>query len=326
MAGTVLCVDPDDEGQTATATALREATGREVTACPSLAAARDALTPAVDCVVSEFELPDGSGLDLLAAVRETAPDAGFVLFTDADLETIETGALDDGIGEYVSKGAPNARTRLADLVDHTVRFRTQTAYPLPEDEAERVEALAAYQPVLDEVEAGFDRLTSLASDLLDVPMAAIGMMDAHEQSFVACYGVDFGVFPREETICTYALLEPGITTISDLRTDPRFADNEGLESYGLRAYASAPLTTPDGHVVGTFCIYDDGAREWTDEDREHLRLLAGEAMEVLELRRQLRAARESTDATEPNDERTVTAPAGGGGSEEDAADAEEDPT
>lgn len=322
MAGTVLCVDPDDEARRATGTALRDATGREVTTCPDLAGARDALTATVDCVVTEFELPDGTGLDLLAAVRETAPDAGVVLFTDADIDDIGTGGLDDGIVEYVPKGAPNAHARLADLVDHTVCFRTQTAYPLPESENERVGALEAYRPVLGAVEAPFDRLTTLASDLLSVPVSTIGIIDDHEQSYMACCGLDVGALPREETVCTYTILESGVTTIEDLREDPRFSDNEGLETLDLRSYASANLTTPDGQVIGTVCVFDHVPRDWTAKDGEHLRLLAAEAMEVLELHRRLHEAEAATDP--PDGGLTVTTPAGGGGPDEDE-DTEEGP-
>jgi GAF domain-containing protein len=307
MSGTVLCVDPDKEARTATASVLEDA-GLTVTACPDLAAAVDALTDGVDCVVSEFELPDGSGLDLLAAVRERVPDASFVLFTDAEPDEIDSSPLEGAVTEYVPKGGPRARAQLADLVQHSVTFRTQTAYPLPDDEHDRLAVLEAYRPVLTEAEASFDRLTTLLSDLLDVPMAAIGIVDEHEQEFVACYGVDFGIFPREDTVCTYALLEPGVTTINDLSEDPRFASNEGLDVHGLRAYASANLVTPEGCVVGTICAYDNVPREWTDEDREHLRLFAAEAMEVLELRRQLYDCRGDDADT---DRRLDAVPAGG---------------
>ncbi|WP_276259421.1 GAF domain-containing protein [Haloglomus litoreum] len=286
MTGTVLYVDPDEEARGATTPALEDA-GLAVTACADLDTAVDALDDATDCVVTEFELPDGTGLDLLTAVRERTPDAGFVLFTDADPDDIGTSALAGAVTEYVPKGSPNAHELLADLLRHTVAFRSQTAYPLPDDESERVAALDAYRPVLEAVQPAFDRLTALASDLLDVPMATIGVVDDREQEFLACYGVDLDIVPREQTVCTYALLEPGVTTIPDLAEDPRFADNEALDTYGLRAYASANLITPEGRVVGTFCAYDSVPRDWTDDEREHLRLLAAEAMETLDLRRRL---------------------------------------
>lgn len=316
----VLCVDPDEGARSDTAATLEDL-GATVTACADLETAVDELDAAIDCVVSEFELPDGTGLDLLATLRERHPDTAFVLFTDTDPDSVDTDALTGAITEYIPKGAPNAHHQLADLVQHTVAFRTQTAYPLPDDEAERVAALDAYRPVLAAAEPTFDRLTTLAGDLLDVPMTAVGIIDDREQEFLACYGVDFGVFPREETVCTYALLEPGVTTIPDLADDPRFAGNEGLESYDLRAYASANLTTPDGRVVGTFCAYDRVPREWTDDDRDNLRLLAAEAMETLELRRRLHesgadpstegGAREPAPAAGAPSERRAD-PAGGG--------------
>lgn len=321
MVGTLLCVDPNADARAVTADALRETTGCEVTACPDLETALDALGGGVDCVVSEFELPDGTGLDLLAALRERVPDAAFVLFTDAAPDTVGTSALTGAIAEYIPKGSPNAHEMLADLVRHTVAFRSQTAYPLPDDEPERVAALDAYRPVLEATQPAFDRLTVLASDLLDVPMTAIGVIDDREQEFLACYGVDFGVFPREETVCTYALLEPGVTTIPDLGEDPRFADNEGLENYDLRAYASANLTTPEGRVVGTFCAYDRVPRGWTEADREHLRLLAAEAMETLDLRRRLHehGAPQEADRQGEADQQENEVPAGASGDQSETA-------
>lgn len=307
MTGTVLCVDPDDDARAATVSALEDA-GLTVTACPDLAAAVERLDDTIDCVVTEFELPGGSGLDLLAAVRERVPDASFVLFTGADPDEVETSALRGAVTEYVPKGSPNARELLLDLVRHSVSFRTQTAYPLPDDEAERVAALDAYRPVLAAAEPAFDRIASLAGDLLDAPMAAIGIVDDREQEFIACHGVDFDTLSREKTICTYALLEPGVTTIEDVSEDPRFSDNERLEAVPLRAYAGAKMTTPEGRVVGTVCVYDSVPREWTDQDRERLRLLAAEAMEVLELRRRLH---EHGDGEADTDPRPDAVPAGG---------------
>jgi GAF domain-containing protein len=309
MSATVLCVDPENESREATVTALRGATGWEVVACADLAAAVAALGPDVDCVVSEFDLPDGSGLDLLAAVREQTPDAGFVLFTDADPAAIETTALSGAVSEYVPKSGPNARDRLVDLVAHTVTFRNQTAYPLPRGEGERVAVLDAYRPVLAAVEPTFERLSSLGSALLDAPMAVFGIIDEREEEFLGCFGVDFDILPREDTICTYALLEPGVTAISDVDADPRFEGREEFDTQGLRAYASANLTTPDGHVIGTFCVYDDAPREWSEADRQHLEALAAEAMEALELRRRLHEAEDAADPPPDIGDQQIVGPA-----------------
>lgn len=74
------------------------------------------------------------------------------------------------------------------------------------------------------------------------------------------------------------------------------AQNKGLTAAGIRFYASAPLVSPDGHPIGTVCVYDDERREFDDSDRELLQLLADEAMDQLLLRRRLRDAGGEVDA------------------------------
>jgi GAF domain-containing protein len=305
MTGTVLCVDSDEEARTATAAALRGDAGVDVRECGTTAAALDVIEAGVDCVVTEYDLPDGTGMDLLERLRETAPDTAFVLFTDAAPDAIDTAALEDAVVEYVPKGGPWARDDLVDLVAHTVSSRSQTAYPLPDDEAERVAALERYAPDTVELQESFDRLTAIACGLLDVPMAGIGLVDSHEEEFVSCQGVGLGILPREDTVCTYALLEEDVTTIPDVADDPRFAGNEGLEELGIRAYAGGNIRV-EGRTIGMFCVFDDEPRTWTDADREHLRLLAAEAAEQIELRERVRSGGNDDGPADP------TAAAAGG--------------
>lgn len=82
------------------------------------------------------------------------------------------------------------------------------------------------------------------------------------------------------------MLENDVTVIEDVREDTRFEANEGLRAAGIVFYASASLVTPDGRTIGTFCVYDGEPRSFDDRDRELLGLLADEAMEQLELRRE----------------------------------------
>lgn len=283
---TVLCVDPDGAARSETAAALSALPGLAVEEADGLAGATDALA-GVDCVVSEYDLPDGSGLDLFARARESVPDATLVLFTAADLSEIDTAASGEAVAEYVPKDGPDARERLASLVEHGVATGTQTAYPLPDDEEERLDALSAYALDTAALDEAIDRLTDLARAALGVPMAGVGVVAAHEQRFLACRGVDLDRVPREETVCTYAMLEREVTVVEDLQADPRFEANDDLRELGIRAYASANLTTPEGRVLGTFCVYDREPRSFDDRERALLETLAAEATDQLELRRRL---------------------------------------
>ncbi|ACV47784.1 MULTISPECIES: hybrid sensor histidine kinase/response regulator [Halomicrobium] len=56
-----------------------------------------------DCVVSEQDLPDGSGLSLLRSIRRRAPSLPFVLFTDDGSETVASEAIDADVTGYLRR-------------------------------------------------------------------------------------------------------------------------------------------------------------------------------------------------------------------------------
>jgi GAF domain-containing protein len=284
----ILCVDPETPARERTAAALADA-GFGVVEAESLAGAHEALGEhVVECVVTEHALPDGTGLELVETARERYPDAACVLFTATPLDDVDTDAFGDVVAEYVRKD--DDHDELVSVVEHALAFRSQTAYPLPEDEGARVAALEQYAADPAELGSSLDRLTELATALFGVDAAAVGVIDAHTEDFLSCHGVSFDPMDREDTVCTYAILDDDVTVVEDVQDDPRFADNEGLAAANIRFYASAPLVTPEGRAIGTFCIYDDQPRGFDERDRELLSLLGDEAMEQLTLRRRIRDA------------------------------------
>lgn len=282
----LLCVDPDADARAATAETLRDA-GYEVDEAESVADARERLDDAVDVLVTEQSLPDGTGLELMCDAREETPDTSCILYTDVPVEDIDTAAFGDLVAEYLRKDTPGAESELLELVEQGAVFRNQTAYPLPENEEARLAALERYDVDTEALGESFDRLTEIATALFDLDAAAVGLIDAHEQRFLACHGISLEPMDREDTVCTYALLDPDVTVVEDVAEDPRFSENEGLVSAGIRFYASAPVATPDGDAIGTFCVYDDEPGSFSEHDRELLGLLADEAMDQLTLRRRL---------------------------------------
>jgi PAS domain S-box-containing protein len=87
-----------------------------------------------DCVVSDFEMPETDGLDLLDAVRDRRPDLPFVLFTGKGSEEIASRAISAGVTDYLRKGGS------ADRFDVLAnRIRNAVACYRAEREAERRE-------------------------------------------------------------------------------------------------------------------------------------------------------------------------------------------
>lgn len=306
---TVLCVDPDADERAETVAALEDA-GFTVDAVGSLAAARAALDGTVDGLVTEHDLGDGTGLDLVEYARETVPDVACVLYTHRTPDEIDTVALGDAVAEYLRKG-PDSADRLADIVGFSVASGSQTAYPLPDDEDARLAALERFAADPGALESSFDRLTALAVALFDVDSAAVGLIDAHHERFVGCAGIDLDTMDRENTVCTYTILDEGVTVVEDLADDPRFADNEAIAATGIRFYAGAPVSAPDGSKIGTVCLYGDEPRSLSGRERDLLETLAEEVSDRLLVHARLRAATEGEtapagDAADPLESRPET--------------------
>jgi CheY-like chemotaxis protein len=283
---TIACVDGDPESRRRTREAL--VADHDVVSCGSVSEAADLVrTGDIDCVVTEYSLPGGSGLDLTQSIRDKSPDTPCVLFTDVSPDRIDSAQYGDVVVEYLPKDMPEARESLTRLVENVVAQRTQVAYPLPPDEDERLAALAQYdRPGLDAAET-FDRLTTLAQSQFGVDVAFVGLVDAHEERFLACAGEDWETLDREDTMCTHTILEDDMMVVEDVNADPRFADNDRLAELDIAAYAGVPLRTPRGATIGAFCLTHGEPREFTEGERADLRLFADEAMEQLELRRRL---------------------------------------
>jgi PAS domain S-box-containing protein len=158
--------------------------------------------------------------------------------------------------------------------------------PLPANEAERLEALRRYKILDTPTEAAFDRITSLAARLYDVPIALVSLVDESRAWFKSCYGFDLREVQRDATIFSLALLHDNVLVIPDTQQDDRFTCNPFVQNEpGLRFYAGAPLLTQDGFNLGTLCLVDTKPRDaLTNAQTATLADLAAMVVDELELR------------------------------------------
>ena len=165
---------------------------------------------------------------------------------------------------------------------------------LPDNETQRLAALAEYD-ILDSLpETAYDDITHLASELCGAPLAAVSLVDEHRQWFKSAVGLDVTETPRDIAFCAHALFGPEILVIPDARSDARFADNPLVtHNPKFRFYAGAPLVTPGGEVLGTLCVIDHVSRDLSDEQSRSLAALARQVMAQLELRRLIVEQRQS---------------------------------
>ena len=153
--------------------------------------------------------------------------------------------------------------------------------------------LAAYALHDGPAEPRLQELVQLAARVCDVPMAAVNLLDRHHQYQVATHGLSPTVCARTDSMCAVTLAEEDQVVVPDARQDTRFVRNPFVTGRlgSLRFYAASPLVGPDGVPFGTLCVFDERPRPMPAEATRWLRMLAGQVVEVLELRRTGRALR-----------------------------------
>ena len=94
---------------------------------------------AVDCIVSDYEMPAMTGLELLERVREDDPELPFILFTGRGSEEIASEAIAAGVTQYLQKESGREQYAvLANQITNAVaQYRTETELRESEQRYER---------------------------------------------------------------------------------------------------------------------------------------------------------------------------------------------
>jgi len=300
MRHTVLCVDTPDRIERLEVTVDEREQLRTVTATT-----REEVTAALEertiaCVVTGYTLDSGEfgGLAVADAIREHSPQTPCVLYSEVPVGEIDTSEFEELVVEFLDRERSNADETLQfvveDVIEHTVT--AQVGHLTPADEQQRLAALDRYDVDGLPVEESFDRVSGLISDHFDAAVAFVGLVKREQEEFLGCAGGDLQSVTRENSMCTHAILQEDVMTVEDIAEDKRFAENEVLHNFGIRSYAGANLTTPDGHVIGSVCVLDTEPRTFDETERATLQEYADTVMELLELRRQV--ADETVDSRE----------------------------
>jgi signal transduction histidine kinase len=162
---------------------------------------------------------------------------------------------------------------------------TMMAYASPSNERERLAELYRYEILDTPAEQFFDRLTQLAAQTFEAPIAVVSLVDRDRQWFKSHHGTALTQTPREQAFCAHTILSKEPLVVEDATADPRFANNPlVLGDPSIRFYAAAPLVTSRGFVIGSLCVIDRRPRTVTPDQMNTLRLLAVQVVQQFELR------------------------------------------
>lgn len=128
-------------------------------------------------------------------------------------------------------------------------------------------------------------LVDLAAKLCGVPYSVVNIVTPEHQVQLAAAGLEPGLCAREDSMCAKVFQQGQTTVVPDASADPRFAANPFVtgEIASVRFYASSPLQTSSGFVLGSLCVFSDGPAVISAEQVAMLDVLAAQVVEVLEL-------------------------------------------
>ncbi len=158
-------------------------------------------------------------------------------------------------------------------------------YPIALNEGQRLVALEQSGLVDSAPEGAFDRLTWLAAQGLDSPIALLTLLTPDRQWFKSRVGLDFAETPRSWAFCNHTIMQKRVFSVEDLGTDPRFSENPAVEGKaGFRFYAGAPVLDEQGFALGSLCVIDVKPRRLDEDETQMLLALASLASDEVRLR------------------------------------------
>lgn len=156
--------------------------------------------------------------------------------------------------------------------------------PYPVEEQRRLAFLRSLDLLDTAPDPAFDRVTRLASRLLDVPISLVSLVDENRQWFKSKVGLEVDETPRDFAFCAYTIMEDDSLVVDDATHDARFSSNPLVVSDpNIRFYAGVPIRSTEGLAIGTLCVIDSKPKTLKPEELDVLHDLASIVTKEIQL-------------------------------------------
>ncbi|NHN40614.1 PAS domain-containing protein [Halorubellus sp. JP-L1] len=239
----------------------------------------------VDCVVSDHDLEEDTGLSFLRTVREEHPDLPFVLFTGKGSEAVAADAVSAGVTDYLQKGGREQYALLANRVEKAAdAARTERELKRTREKTAQLHENAAVIASARSREAVVDAALSAADDILE--FSVFGLYEARSDGFhpVGDGSYDPGARPALDEGVLGATYQQGTSFfVEDALEDETAAPDQSSfrsavsvpvgDDFVFQAIAEAPgaFTESDLELTELLATHVEGAFERIEREREHQR-------------------------------------------------------
>lgn len=163
----------------------------------------------------------------------------------------------------------------------------------------RLEDIYSYELFDTPPDQELDDITELASIICGTPISLITILDDKRQWFKSNKGLDASETKEVDSFCQHVLHKPDeVLVVNDALKDERFIENKlGMGAPNIRFYAGAPLVTKSNNILGTLCIIDRKPRDFSEDQKRALQILAKKAMNLIEKHKSLKSLKASVKLT-----------------------------
>jgi CheY-like chemotaxis protein len=257
MASIVVAEDDTDIAQLLS-TVLSKA-GHTVRTAPTGPAVLDMIREAgPDLIILDHHMPGMSGLDVADHLRGDAATAAIpLIMLSAAAPAAARGLCDVTISKPVRpKHVVEAANEL--LATRSAPHQDAAHQLIDVDRLLAVSDYLTRPARADILDAFAEKLTELTG----VPAAAITLVLNDSVVVAGSHGMpgwvrEAGGVPVEWSPDTIVVAEDVPVLIGDSAADEKYAGSPLFSVTGVRSYASVPLNSAEGHVVGTLCVMDE---------------------------------------------------------------------
>jgi GAF domain-containing protein len=161
-------------------------------------------------------------------------------------------------------------------------------------EQARLQAIKEYELLDGEIDVkthtSLNNILKVATMHSGRPIGFISVVSSEEVKIISQINFKNSNLNRDKSFCTWTIEQEDLFMVEDSLLDTRFCEIEmkKAEEDRIRFYAGFPLINPNGYKIGSICVCDTKPAKLTEDQREVLKLISKQVIEILELDKERR--------------------------------------
>ncbi|GGB94590.1 GAF domain-containing protein [Dyadobacter sediminis] len=154
---------------------------------------------------------------------------------------------------------------------------------MPLRELERLQAVNRFLTLEIDKEKELNDIVRMAAEICGTSTALITLLDDKTQYIKFKVGFDRETTNKKDAFCAHVIEQDQVMMVPDALLDGRFSSNPLVtDNPNIRFYAGAPLTTQDGHNLGSLCVIDQSPKLLSTLQLQMLEVLSRQVIYILE--------------------------------------------